>query len=144
METAGLVLGFIAVVGGLAIAPVPFVLHHRNERRKRELEHIERMKALEFGLMLPQDEPWWSPPRIAVLIGGAVPLGVFLCALLATSAVGFHDGMWIAATTVGMASVISGSILAGQSFKQKQTSAQYDSAKPHVEEDAYDVVSARG
>ena len=30
------------------------------------MEHIERMKALELGRTLPQDEPWFSPVRIAV------------------------------------------------------------------------------
>ena len=73
-----MVLGFIAVIGGLAIAPLSIVFHLRNEQRKRELEHIERMQALEFGRTLPQDEPWWSPLRIGLVIGGAVPLGVFL------------------------------------------------------------------
>jgi hypothetical protein len=138
-----MVLAFIAVIGGISFSAVPIGLHYRNERRKRELEHIERMKALEFGRTLPQDEPWWSPARLAVLIGAGVPLGGFLCVGLATSAVGFHESMWIAATMVGIASVISGSILAGQSFSQKKTSAPYDVTKPDVEEDAYDVVSAR-
>jgi hypothetical protein len=144
METAGMVLGFIAVIGGLSIAPVAIALSQRNERRKRELEHIERMKALEFGRTLPQDEPWWSPPRLAVLIGGVVPLGVFLSVGLTTSAVGFHEPMWIAAGIVGMTSVISGSILAGRSFSQRKASPHIDDAKPYLEEDAYDVVSARG
>ncbi len=144
MDIAGLVLGYITVIGGLSIAPLAIVLTHRNQQRKRELEHIERMRALDFGRTLPQDEPRWSPLRIALLIGGAVPLGVFLTVGIATRAVGFHDGMWIAAALVGMASVISGSVLAGQSLKQQQTSEPFNAAKPYVEEDAYDVVSARG
>ena len=53
METAGMVLGFIAVVGGLAIAPLAIVLGQRHEQRKRELEHIERLRALELGRVLP-------------------------------------------------------------------------------------------
>ena len=144
MDIAGLVLGYIAVLGGLSIAPLAIVLGHRNERRKRELEHVERMTALEFGRMLPQDQPWWSPLRIAMLIGGAVPLGVFLSVGFATSAVGYHEGMWIAATMVGIASVISGSVVVGQSLKPQQSSGPFNASKPYVEEDAYDVVSARG
>jgi hypothetical protein len=143
MEIAGIVLGFIAVIGGLAIAPLSIVLHLRNEQRRRELEHIERMQALEFGRTLPQDEPWWSPLRISLVIGGAVPLGVFLAVGSATAAVGFHDGMWIAASSVGMVSVICGSILAGSNKRAKASSSFADS-KPRIEEDAYDVVSARG
>jgi hypothetical protein len=143
MEIAGMVLGYIAVIGGLAIAPLSIVLHFRNEQRKREVEHIERMQALEFGRTLPQDEPWWSPLRISLVIGGAVPLGVFLTVGSATAAVGFHDGMWIAAAMVGMASVICGTILAGSNMRAKASSSFADS-KPQIEEDAYDVASARG
>jgi hypothetical protein len=144
METAGIVLGFIAVVGGLAIAPLAIVLGQRHERRKRELEHIERMKALELGRTLPQDEPWWSPARIAWLIGAGVPLGAFLSVGLASRSVGYHEGMWIAAAMVGISGVISGSILAGQSLAHRKSSPGFDAAKPDVDEDAYDVVSARG
>ena len=61
------------------------------------MEHIERMKALELGRTLPQDEPWLSPVRIAVLIGGVVPLGAFVTVGIATAAVGFHEAMWLAA-----------------------------------------------
>jgi hypothetical protein len=144
MEIAGMTLGFIAVVGGLAIAPLSIGLHFRHERRKREMEHMERMKALELGRTLPQDEPWFSPLRIALLIGGAVPLGAFTSVGLATAAVGFHDGMWLAACIVGTASVISGSTLAVQSLKPRETALSPSDLKPYVEEDAYDVVSARG
>ena len=62
---AGLVLGFIAVIGGLSIAALAIILGIRHDRRKREMEHIERMKALELGRTLPQDEPWLSPAKIA-------------------------------------------------------------------------------
>ncbi len=144
MDIAGLVLGYIAVIGGLSIAPLAIILGLRNERRKRELEHIERMKAFEFGRTLPQDQPWWSPLRIAVLIGGVVPLGVFLTVVFATSAVGYREEMWIGATMVGIASVISGAVLAGQSLKPQQSSGPFNYAKPYVEEDAYDVVGTRG
>ena len=144
METAGMVLGFIAVVGGLAIAPLAIVLGQRHERRKRELEHIERLRALELGRVLPQDEPWWSPARIAWLIGAGVPLGAFLSVGLASRSVGYHEGMWIAAAMVGMCGVISGSILAGQSLSRRKTTEQIGDPKPLVDEDAYDVVSARG
>ena len=143
MDIAGMVLGYIAVIGGLAIAPLAIVLYYRDERRKRELEHIERMHALEFGRSLPQDEPWWSPLRIGLVIGGAVPLGVFLTVGIATSAVGFHDGMWIAAVLVGTAAVICGSILA-VSLNAKPASELLADSKPRIEEDAFDVVSARG
>jgi hypothetical protein len=144
MDTAGMVLAFFAVTGGLAIGPFAIWFGGRQQQRKREMEHIERMKALEFGRTLPQDEPWSSPARIGALIGVVVPLGVFLSVAIATSAAGFHEGMWIAAGMVGMASVIAGATLAGQSIHHQKTSDRTAIVKPYVEDDAYDVVSSRG
>ena len=57
--------------------------------------------------------------------------------------VGFHEGMWFAAGMVGMASVISGAILAA-SRKTEPVSSPFTSSKPQIEEDAYDVVGSRG
>jgi hypothetical protein len=144
MNVAGIVLGYIAVIGGLSIGAIAIILGIRHDRRKREMEHIERMKALEFGRTLPQDEPWLSPAKLAALIGGAVPLGVFVSVGTATSSSGFHDGMWIAATLVGTAAVICGTVLVTSLHKRDATSSESPSTKPYVEEDAYDVVSSRG
>jgi hypothetical protein len=77
-----------------------------------------------------------------LVIGGAVPLGAFISAGMATSAVGFHEGMWLAAASVGVASVISASTLAVCSTRRQSPAEEV--TKPYVEEDAYDVVSARG
>jgi hypothetical protein len=139
-----MVLGFIAVIGGLGIGSLAVVLGIRHDRRKRELEHIERMRALELGRTLPQDESWWTPLRIALLIGVGVPSVAFLTVGSASSAVGFHDGMWLAAAIVGMTGVISGSTLAGISLNRHKRSEPFDAHKPYVDQDAYDVVSARG
>jgi hypothetical protein len=116
----------------------------RQERRKREVEHIERMRALELGRTLPQDEPWWSPPRIALSIGAAVPLGVFFLVFLSSLVVGYHEPMWLAACIVGVAGVISGSVLAYHSFDARALATGPGMLKPPVEEDAYDVVASRG
>ena len=62
------------------------------------MEHLERMKAMELGRTLPQDEPWLSPAKLAALIGGVVPLGVFVSVGTATTSSGYHEEMWLAAT----------------------------------------------
>jgi hypothetical protein len=144
MASAGLVLGFIAVIGGLSIAPLAIILGIRHDRQKREMEHLERMKALELGRTLPQDESWFTPAKIAVLIGAVVPLGVFVSVGTATTSSGYHEEMWLAAMSVGMAGVISGAVVAVQSSRSRKTSDSAAVVKPYVEEDAYDVVSSRG
>jgi len=144
VEAAGLTLGFIAVIGGLAIAALAIVVRSGHDRRKRELEHIERMTALQLGRSLPQDEPWLSPMKLGALIAMVVPVAVFVPAWLSTELAGYHETTWVAAAMVGLGAVLSGSILAGTSLAHQAKSAEPAVDKPYVEEDAYDVVSSRG
>jgi hypothetical protein len=140
----------LMVVSGVIILPVIFVpvlLYYRHERWKLGLEHERQLKALELGRGLPGEgnrESWFSPLRVGLIIGAGVPLGAFLSALVTSVSIGFHDGIWIATSTVGLASVISGSIIAGRAYSESKASPTIGEGKPFVEEDAYDVVSARG
>ena len=141
-----------------SIMTLPIIFHFRSERRKRELEHIERMRAIEVGRAFPGESkfglsgiPQWVVPHvIAVSIGAVVPLGVFLCGLLASLIVGFHKDIWIAAGMVGLGAVIAGTSLAGVAVQKMASSGlpeqagSYMNSKPHIDEDAYDVVSSRG
>jgi hypothetical protein len=144
MDTAGIVLGYIAVIGGLSIAPLAIVMGIRHDRQKRELEHIERMRALELGRKLPQDEPWLSAGKIGALIAIIVPVGAFSAAWQASQVAGYHEDPWFAAAGVGTIAVICGSGLVAFSHKRDRTSSASPETKPYVEEDAYDVVSSRG
>lgn len=126
---------------------VPTALGIKFSTKMRELEHAERMKALELGRTLPQDEPWSSPARISLSIGAGVPVGVFAFAWLATQSSGFRDQIWIAATMTSIASVICGSILAAKHFNHRaeaESLAAGQYAKPQVDADAFDVVGSRG
>jgi hypothetical protein len=139
------VIPILALLIPMIIVPVALGLKHA--KLLRELEHAERMKALELGRTLPQDEPFWSPPKICVAIGAGVPIGVFFCAFLASQMGGRHEEVWVMAGFVGIAGVISGSVLASKYFNQRhlaESSNPYASAKPTVDADEFDVVSARG
>lgn len=138
-------LAITAVLGGFGIAALAVVMGIRHDRRKRELEHIERMKALELGRTLPRDEPWLSPTKVGALIGVVVPIVAISCAGSATASAGFREEIWIAAGVLGTASAIAGATLVGyaQSLR-RQSPDPLPFMKPHVEDDAYDVVSSRG
>ena len=145
MASAGLVLGFIAVIGGLSISGLAIVLGIRHDRQKREMEHLERMKALEFGRTLPQDEPWLSPAKIAALIGAVVPLGVFVSVGTATTspAITRRCGSRRLMRRRGRGDLRGGRGCVSRAAPRK-TSDSPAAVKPYVEEDAYDVVSSRG
>jgi hypothetical protein len=130
----------------LPVVLVPIILGIRQARHERELEHAERMKALELGRTLPRDESWWSLPRIGVAIGGGVPAVVFFCAWQASETLDDPLPAWIAATVVGLAAVISGSVLSARHYLRGSGPAEIggNNGKLHVDEDAYDVVSSRG
>ncbi len=144
MDIAGLVLGYIAVIGGMAIAPLAIWSSTRISHRKRELEHMERMRAMELGRTLPQDEPRLSPTKIGALIAIAVPVASFISAATATSEAGYHEVVWLAAAMAGTAGVICGSILVFAAIRKPTYSTASAVEKPYIEEDAYDVVSSRG
>jgi hypothetical protein len=148
---------FMSTLSLFSVVALPTVLHFRAERRKRELEHIERMRAIEVGRTYPGELknsllafPQWAPQLISLAIGAAVPLGVFLFAFLSTLIVGFHKEFWIGAGIVGLGGVICGACLAatvshpGSTAHEPEQSGSYVDSKPLVDEDAYDVVSSRG
>lgn len=150
-------VSLLVLGSGIGAVALPIVLHFRGERRKHELEHIERMRAIEVGRSYPGElkntllnfPRWVIPHVIALAIGAAVPLGVFLFAFLATLIVGFHQDVWMASMAVGLGAVICGTVLAVGAFKtfagdeSNQSTSCVDS-KEFVDEDAYDVVSSRG
>jgi hypothetical protein len=67
--------------------------------------------------------------------------------MLAGQGPGHDESPWMAATSVAMTGVISGSVLAGTHFARRARAeglAQAGYAKPAVDADAFDVVGTRG
>ncbi len=142
-ELFGFLLAFLGM--GIGYYAVHFGI--RLERTKRELEHKERMRALELGRSLPGDGSWLSPLRAGVLVAAGVPIGVIGFVSLSSLALGYREGTWQVAGVVSCFAVVCGTVLTSlASARQLQTplesAARAD--KEHVEDDAYDVVSARG
>ena len=131
----------------IPIVIVPTALGFRHARFLREVEHAERMRAMELGRTLAEDEAW-SPARLAVAIGVGVPIGSLLIAWLAamttgsTSAEADLDG----AGVVGLGGVICGTVLAARHFAGPPAGRRDPPGveKPEYDPDAYDVVGRRG
>lgn len=131
----------------LPLVLVPVILAIRYARYERQLEHAERIKALELGRTLPKDEAWWTLPRIGVAIGAGVPAAVFFCAWQAGESQDDPRAAWIAAAVVGLAAVVCGSGLTAWHFcRRRDSSGAFGGhrAKAPFDADAYDVVSSRG
>lgn len=151
MHLGSVEIVFVSLIGLAALAIVvglPVWLGIRYAWREREMEHTERMKAMELGLTLPKDQPWTTPGRLSAAIGAGVPIGAFFLAFIDSQ--GNHhsaEAAWVAAGFVGVAGVIAGTILAtrlaapGAPSRQDGMVAKPDSA---YDPEAYDVVSRRG
>ncbi len=108
-----------AIILSFTVTMVPILLGFRHSRRKLELEHAERMRAIELGQPVhrqaePEDEPWTEAARLAKAIGVIVPQRSLGSAFLASLLLGVHQEIWIAAGMVGLAGVVCGGLLAAQ------------------------------
>lgn len=133
-----------AIVMGLTYMGV------RLSRQHRELEHTERMRALEMGHPLPGSlppAPFWTVSKIA---GG---MGLLLPAFALALAFTLSDGRtspeiaanaWIAAGLIGVAGVIGATILTLRGEPAESRTAIARTMKPTMTDpDAYDTASQR-
>jgi hypothetical protein len=136
-------IGFLLAFLGLGVAYFAIYLGIRHDRYKRELEHKERMRALELGRSLPGDIPWLSTQRIGFLIGVVVPVTIFAFAGVSTQA-SYQPGIWEVAGSVSAVAILAGTVVVcvGRHVRHDGPCAPVE--KLPVEDDAYDVVSARG
>ena len=130
----------LALLIPIVIAPTAIVF--RYARRVRELDHVERMRALELGRILPKDERWWSPGRLPAAVGAFLPLGSLVVAFFASESIGFRESIWASCGAVAVTAVICGTFLIARS--QSQSSADRIGSKPYFDPDELDVVGRRG
>ncbi|RUL82339.1 hypothetical protein [Tautonia sociabilis] len=137
VPTSLLILAAIAAV--TVISLVPIVLGIRAQRHKQEMEHAERIRAIECGRPIPGEAGWWTPGRTAGTIGVGVPAAVFGIAFVASSAdSSAAPFIWPSAGAVGVAAVICGTVLAARTPAPRPTPPD-PRAKPDVDPDAYDA-----
>ena len=135
-----------AMIAGVAIVMIvvglPVILGIRSEMRKREMEHTERMRAIELGRPLPGDGGWSSPARLALAIGAGVPIGTlgiaWLAAVSTDEATAF---IWPSAGAIGVAAVICGTVLAARIPHESSRIAPDPHAKPVVDPDAFEFAN---
>jgi hypothetical protein len=128
---------------------VPTIIAMRHVGRKREWEHIERMKAMEMGLPVPGAEPWSA--SVCMAIGAGVPAAAFFFTWLSYVQAPRHGDIFLAPTLVGIAAVFVARSLALKLLTPRQPQSQsqlaggsYRNGKPAHDPDAFDVVGRRG
>src|SRR6516164_4086786 len=94
------------IILSFTAAILPIVLSFKHSRRQLELDHTERMKAIELGRPVHRQgecavEPRKMAAQLAMGLGVVVPLGSLGCAFFSSLALGFHQDIWIVAGMVG-------------------------------------------
>jgi hypothetical protein len=137
-------MGFAIAFAGLGIGYLAVIMGIRHDRYKRDLEHKERMRALELGRPLPGDMPWLSTQRIGFLMAVVVPVCLFGFAAFSSQVAGPQRSIWEPVGIVSALAIICGLgvVWVGRHYESEAARAPVEKAA--VEDDAYDVVSARG
>lgn len=91
-EAVAIFIPIIAVLGGVLIAITAIISHGR----KRDLEHRERLAALEKGIPLPDPTPVVKKPAYSGRRAGGLVIFAFGIALTIGISVqeGFQEGVW--------------------------------------------------
>ncbi len=134
-----LIIPIAALAIPIIVAPAGMAFKHA--AKLRDLEHAERMRALELGRFNPADGEWTTHGRIGAGIGVGVPIVAMIAAMVSSIEVGFHQEIWMFSGMVGTAAVIAGASLAA---KSRPDFTGEPVAKPVYEPDAFDVVGTRG
>jgi hypothetical protein len=146
---SGEIVAAIAALSSFGFLVVATVAGTIKERRKRELEHVERIKRIEAGLADLPDDRAWPRALVCAAIGAGVPVSAFVVTLIAyLNKEGVADEVWIAPVIVSVVSVIAASSLAYHLLGTKAGSAPAGGDEPPVkplfDPDLVDVVGRRG
>jgi len=136
----------IIPLAGIALPAflVPMILAFRQGAKKREYEHLERMKALETGQPVP-GEAMWPAAVVCSLVGAVVPVGSFLFTFLAwVNSVSIPGEVWLAPVAVSIVALAACKKMTYALFRPvrpagSQSTDPYLNGKPVFDPAAYDM-----
>jgi hypothetical protein len=147
----GLIIPLFGIFLPMFLVPTIITLTHR--QKKREWRHLERLRALELGLPVPQAEHALGGGSV-VAIGAGVPVVSVIGALIASSSVPYSTPdympilavIWGCAVLISSGALVTSLVLGFMVMRSRKPAAtdQFAALKPAYEPDAYDVVSRRG
>src|SRR3954451_110157 len=151
-ENEALIIPLAGIILPLVLVPMVMTLKFR--MKKREWEHLERMRALQMGVA-PAQAGHRIGPGTLISIGTGVPAASVLAAgitslnvpsdlpdPLAVIAIAWGCA-WLISTGALVTAVVLG-IVQARAQKDASTLDHESATKPAYEPDAYDVVSRRG
>src|SRR5215475_787102 len=107
----------IVILGGAGAVLLLLIMRINNAQRRREMEHAERMKAMEMGLAVPPRDSSAARAAVCIAIGAVVPIAAMLIAWFGTDGrPHYADVVWVfssvlAITCVGCATGMASFLL---------------------------------
>ena len=126
------------------------ILGLKQAHRRKEMEHLERIKALEMGVSPLPGGLDWPGAAVCIAIGAGVPIGSFAVVLLAALATHVPNAIWVAPVFVSFSAVSAARKLATRLIdprsggKKPAYAPSTTTGKPAFDPDAFDVVGSRG
>ena len=149
-----LIIPIVAILMPLVLVPTVLTLKHRHKRR--EWEHLERMKAMSGSQPLTRLRGWAGSGGVAA-IGAGVPVAAVLGAIVTTlnwRPSTFDDTSvpaiaWGCAVLISAGGLVTSLLLALLQARTQQkldstATAAVDLYKPAFDPDTFDVVGSRG
>jgi hypothetical protein len=149
-EMLALAMIGVAVIGIVGLFLAGFLSANKQAHRRKEMEHLERMKALEMGVNPQAVGLDWPGAAVCIAIGAGVPIGSFLVAWLAALTAPVPHAIWVAPVFVSLAAIGSARKLAYRFIDPRSKSKKpayarsVPTGKPEFDPDAFDVVGSRG
>jgi len=148
-----ILIPIMALMIPIIVVPTSLVLRHR--LKIREMEHAERIRALELGLVPRADSISWPGASLCIALGAGVPIGTLLVTWLSTLTNDLPHEVWGAPVVLSFFAIWAAQSLAERmlgSKKDVQTAdgnssrspADRTDRKPVLDPDAFDVVGSRG
>ena len=135
----------------MVIVPTSLWLRHR--LRVREMEHSERVRAMELGLAPRKTDLSWPGAAICIGIGAGVPIGSMLIAWLAMMTNDLPSEVFGIPLLISLSAIWAAKGLADRMLSRRGDDELVDATqrartgpdpKAKFDPDAYDVVGSRG
>ena len=149
-----LIIPIVAILMPLVLVPTVLVLKHRHKRR--EWEHLERMKAMSGSQPLTRLRGWAGSGGVAA-IGAGVPVAAVFGAIVTTlnwrpstfDDISVPAIAWGCAVLISAGGLVTSLLLALLQARTQQkldstATAAVDQYKPAFDPDTFDVVGSRG
>jgi hypothetical protein len=137
-------------LGALSLIVIGIASSVRQARRRKEMEHLERMRAMEMGVVSQPSGLDWPAAAVCIAVGAGVPIGSFVVAWLASLTADVPHGIWVAPVIVSFPAIGTARKLAYRLIdprsgpKQPVYSKPMPVGKPEFDPEAFDVVGRRG